>query len=46
VEVDGRQIEPIILWGPGIGTLSPEEMKEKFSANRGAVFLVNHKLRD
>ncbi|MFA4925562.1 MAG: membrane protein insertase YidC [Candidatus Aminicenantales bacterium] len=43
VEVDGRQIEPIILWGPGIGTLSPEEMKEKFSANRGAVFLVNHK---
>ena len=43
VEVDGRQIEPVILWGPGIGTLSPEEMKEKFSANRGAVFLVNHK---
>jgi len=43
VEVDGRQVEPIILWGPGIGTLSPEEMKEKFSANRGAVFLVNHK---
>jgi len=43
VEVDGRQIEPIILWGPGIGTLGPEEMKEKFSANRGAVFLVNHK---
>ncbi|MDD8020228.1 MAG: membrane protein insertase YidC [Acidobacteriota bacterium] len=43
VEVNGRQIEPFILWGPGIGTLSPEEMKEKFSANRGAVFLVNHK---
>ncbi|HRD01447.1 MAG TPA: membrane protein insertase YidC [Candidatus Saccharicenans sp.] len=43
VEINGRQIEPLVLWGPGIGTLSPEEMKEKFSANRGAVFLVNHK---
>lgn len=43
VEIDGRPVEPHILWGPGIGTLSPEELKEKFSANRGAVFLVNHK---
>jgi len=39
LEVDGREVKPTILWGPGIGTLSPEELKQKFSANRGVAFL-------
>ncbi|MBC7364672.1 MAG: membrane protein insertase YidC [Candidatus Aminicenantes bacterium] len=39
MEVGGREVKPIIIWGPGIGTLSPEELKQKFSANRGVAFL-------
>jgi len=39
LEVNGQESKPILLWGPGIGTLSPEELKQKFSANRGVAFL-------
>ncbi|MGB9835279.1 MAG: membrane protein insertase YidC [Candidatus Saccharicenans sp.] len=39
LEVDGKEIQPEVLWGPGIGTLTPEELKQKFSANRGVAFL-------
>jgi YidC/Oxa1 family membrane protein insertase len=39
LEIAGKETEPVYLWGPGIGTLSPEELKQKFSANRGAAFL-------
>ncbi len=41
LEVEGKELDPLILWGPGIGSLSPEEIQEKFSASRGAAFLVN-----
>lgn len=41
LEIAGKEIEPVYLWGPGIGTLSQEELKQKFSANRGAAFLSN-----
>ncbi|MBC7362324.1 MAG: membrane protein insertase YidC [Candidatus Aminicenantes bacterium] len=44
VEISGKEVDPLILWGPGISTLSPEELKQKFSANRGAVFLANKKV--
>jgi len=37
--VKGKEVEPFFLWGPGIGSLSPEELRQKFSANRGAAFL-------
>ncbi len=36
--VAGREEEPVLLWGPGIGSPSPEELKERFSADRGAAF--------
>lgn len=39
--VDGKEVDPVVLWGPGIGSLSPEELKQKFSASRGAVFLTD-----
>ncbi|MGB9893266.1 MAG: membrane protein insertase YidC [Candidatus Saccharicenans sp.] len=41
LEVGGKAVEPVLLWGPGIGTLSPEELKQKFSASRGAAFLFS-----
>lgn len=44
VEIAGRKVDPFILWGPGIGTLSPEELKQKFSAARGVAFLTGGKV--
>ncbi|MDH7492367.1 MAG: membrane protein insertase YidC [Candidatus Saccharicenans sp.] len=41
LEIGGKEVDPVVLWGPGIGSLSPEELKQKFSANRGAAFLTN-----
>ncbi|RFT16811.1 MAG: Inner membrane protein translocase component YidC, long form [Candidatus Saccharicenans subterraneus] len=41
LEVAGKELDPVILWGPGIGSPSPEELKQKFSASRGAAFLTN-----
>ncbi|MDI6698346.1 MAG: membrane protein insertase YidC [Candidatus Saccharicenans sp.] len=41
LEAAGRELDPLMLWGPGIGSLSPEELKQKFSASRGAAFLTN-----
>ncbi len=41
LEIAGKEVEPVYLWGPGIGSLSPEELKQKFSDNRGAAFLSN-----
>lgn len=42
LEIDGKEVDPLVLWGPGIGSLSPEELKQKFSASRGAVFMTSH----
>lgn len=39
LEIGGKEIKAAVLWGPGIGTLSPEELKQKFSASRGVAFL-------
>lgn len=39
LQVDGQEVKTALLWGPGIGTMSPEELKQKFSANRGTAFL-------
>jgi len=39
LEINGKEVSPMILWGPGIGSLSPEELKQKFSADRGVAFL-------
>ncbi|HEK86433.1 MAG: membrane protein insertase YidC [Candidatus Saccharicenans sp.] len=44
VEIGGKEVDPLILWGPGIGTISPEEIKQKFSASRGAAFLTGGKV--
>lgn len=41
LEIDGKEVDPLVLWGPGIGSLSPEELKQKFSASRGAAFLTS-----
>jgi YidC/Oxa1 family membrane protein insertase len=44
VEVLGKEVESLYLWGPGISTLTPEELKQKFSASRGAAFLSGNKV--
>jgi len=44
LEISGKEVDPLLLWGPGIGSLAPEEMKQKFSANRGAAFLIDKKV--
>jgi len=41
LEASGQQLDPLIIWGPGIGSLSPEELKQKFSASRGAAFMTS-----
>lgn len=41
LDINGKEVDPVVLWGPGIGSLSPEELKQKFSASRGAVFLTS-----
>ncbi|MCX8160592.1 MAG: membrane protein insertase YidC [Candidatus Saccharicenans sp.] len=41
LEAAGKELDPLVIWGPGIGSLSPEELKQKFSASRGAAFLTN-----
>jgi YidC/Oxa1 family membrane protein insertase len=41
---DGREIEPWILWGPGIGNPSPAEMKQRFSSSTGAAVLAAGKV--
>jgi YidC/Oxa1 family membrane protein insertase len=44
VEISGQEVVPLLLWGPGISSLIPEELKQKFSANRGVAFLVDKKV--
>ncbi len=41
---DGREIEPWLLWGPGIGNPSPAEMKQRFSSSTGAAVLAAGKV--
>ncbi len=41
---DGREIEPWIIWGPGIGNPSPAEMKQRFSSSTGAAVLAAGKV--
>jgi len=41
---DGREIEPGIVWGPGIGNPSPAEMKQRFSSSTGAAVLSSGKV--
>jgi YidC/Oxa1 family membrane protein insertase len=36
---DGREIEPGLVWGPGIGNPSPAELKQRFSSSTGAAVL-------
>jgi len=37
----GLEVEPGLLWGPGIGNPSPAEMKQRFSSSTGAAVLVS-----
>ncbi len=41
---DGREVEPWLLWGPGIGNPSPAEMKQRFSSSTGAAVLAAGKV--
>ena len=41
---DGREVEPWLLWGPGIGNPSPAEMKQRFSSSTGAAVLAGGKV--
>ncbi len=41
---DGREIEPWLIWGPGIGNPSPAEMKQRFSSSTGAAVLAAGKV--
>lgn len=41
---DGREIEPRLLWGPGIGNPTPEEMKQRFSSSTGLAALGGGKV--
>jgi YidC/Oxa1 family membrane protein insertase len=40
----GLEVEPGLLWGPGIGNPSPAEMKLRFSSSTGAAVLVSDKV--
>lgn len=41
---DGRPVPVSVLWGPGIGNPTPEEMKQSFSANRGSAVYTGGKV--
>jgi len=41
---DGQEIAPYLLWGPGIGNPTPEEMKHSYSAARGAAVFTGGKV--
>ena len=41
---DGREIAPRLLWGPGIGNPTPEEMKARFSSSTGLAALGGGKV--
>lgn len=41
---DGREVEPWLLWGPGIGNPSPAELKQRFSSSTGAAVLAAGKV--
>ena len=40
----GLEVEPELLWGPGIGNPSPAEMKQRFSSSTGAAVLASGKV--
>jgi YidC/Oxa1 family membrane protein insertase len=40
----GLEVEPGLLWGPGIGNPSPAELKQRFSSSTGAAVLVSGKV--
>ncbi|MFQ6082741.1 MAG: membrane protein insertase YidC [Candidatus Aminicenantia bacterium] len=44
VWLNGRQVEPEILWGPSIRTLSEKERKQKFGGGKGIAVLVGNKV--
>jgi YidC/Oxa1 family membrane protein insertase len=41
---EGREVEPWLLWGPGIGNPSPAELKQRFSSSTGAAVLAAGKV--
>ena len=41
---DGLEVEPGLLWGPGIGNPSPIELKQRFSSSTGAAVLASGKV--
>ena len=40
----GLEVEPGLLWGPGIGNPSPAELKQRFSSSTGAAVLASGKV--
>jgi len=40
----GQEVEPGLLWGPGIGNPSPAELKQRFSSSTGAAVLSSGKV--
>ena len=41
---DGQPVTPSVLWGPGIGNLSPAEAKQSYSASRGSAVYTGGKV--
>jgi len=41
---DGQPVTASVLWGPGIGSLTPEEAKQSFSASRGSAVYTGGKV--
>jgi YidC/Oxa1 family membrane protein insertase len=40
----GLEVEPGLLWGPGIGNPSPAELKQRFSSSTGAAVFASGKV--
>ncbi len=42
---DGKKIEPMVLWGPGLGIpATPEELKKRFASGMGVAFYASGKV--
>jgi len=41
---NGQKIEPYLLWGPSLGTLSQTEQKQRFGGGQGVSVLVGNKV--